>query len=161
MSLYRRTTLFMLMVKCVYSTGKASVFCVRLCLCLYFGSAPGWGVLIFLSLPEVHPLPRNHATFNHLHFSGDHFIMWCRQVAALMCYSQIASVSSIIFETPSSVAGGSVKAGGRPCRASFTSSFCLLHHILNPTHSLGEPRGHKKHCEREERRNHYVQFINH
>lgn len=130
------------------------------------------GMCIFPSFPKVGPLPRigplitlsavRQKDFpDYLYSSGEHFVTQSCRVPAVIHYSRIVPVSSIISETSFSVARGSVKAGRKPCRASFTSSFCLLHHILNPTHSLRKPGGNKKHRKRGECRNHYVQFINH
>lgn len=53
-------------------------------------------------------LPPN-TTSDYLHFSSEHFVMQYCHVPAVICYSRIVSVSSVISETPFSVARGSVK----------------------------------------------------
>lgn len=59
------------------------------------------------SHPALYLAP--NTTPDYSHFSGDCFIMQHCHVSAVIHYSQIASVSSIISETPFFVARGSVK----------------------------------------------------
>lgn len=97
-------SVFMLKVLCLDYTGKVS-FLVHI-LVMH---------LVELSFLKVQPLPKKtHLPSTQLliifHFSGEHFITQSYHVPVVICYSQIASVSGVISETPSSTARGSVKA---------------------------------------------------
>ena len=74
----------------------------------------------------------------------------------LLCLLARTTVQHYFSDSLLSVRG-SIKARQKAMQTEFhLPYFCLLHHILNPTPSFGQPRSHKELLRREKRRNHYA-----